>query len=182
MNLFSFWFYLVFEPLRPLLFCLIEHRKYVYNTQVRTIFCDTIKNVPEGQKSTMRHRSYDRLGCPVEACTEVIGGKWKGELLFILFTGTKRYGELRRLVPGATQRVLTLQLRELEEDGIIERKVYPVVPPKVEYSISKRGESLKPIIDAMWEWGKKFLENLPKEKIETEAQSQSRFLSDVEMS
>ncbi len=124
----------------------------------------------------MRHRSYDRLGCPVEACTEVIGGKWKGELLFILFTGTKRYGELRRLVPGATQRVLTLQLRELEEDGIIERKVYPVVPPKVEYSISKHGESLKPIIDAMWGWGGKFLENLPKGKIETEAQSQSRFL------
>jgi len=113
----------------------------------------------------MRHRSYDRLGCPVEAWTEAIAGKWKGELLFILFTGTKRYGELRRLVPGATQRVLTLQLRELEEDGIIERKVYPVVPPKVEYSISTRGESLKPIIDAMWGWGKKFLESLPKERL-----------------
>jgi len=98
----------------------------------------------------MRHRSYDGLGCPVEACTEANGGKWKGELLYILFTGgTKRYGELRKLVPDATQRVLTLQLRELEEDGIIERKVYPVIPPKVEYSIAKRGESLKPIIDAM---------------------------------
>src|SRR5229473_1679264 len=125
----------------------------------------------------MRHRSYDRLGCPVEACTEVIGGKWKGELLFILFAGTKRYGELRRLVPGATQRVLTLQLRELEEDGIIERKVYPVVPPKVEYSICKRGESLKPIIDAMWEWGKNFLENPSQGKIETEAQSQGQRMS-----
>ena len=115
----------------------------------------------------MRHRNYDGLGCPVEACTEAIGGKWKGELLFILFTGTKRYGELRRLVPGATQRVLTLQLRELEEDGIIERKVYAVVPPKVEYSLSKRGESLKPIIDAMWQWGKKFLETLPKERLKS---------------
>src|SRR5258708_35870336 len=112
----------------------------------------------------MRHRSYDRLGCPAEACTEAIGGKWKGELLFILFTGTKRYGELRRLVPGATQRVLTLQLRELEEDGIFERKVYPVVPPKVEYSISKRGESLNQIIDSMWVWGKYFLDILPQER------------------
>jgi len=116
----------------------------------------------------MRHRSYDGLGCPVEACTEAIGGKWKGELLYILFTGgTKRYGELRKLVPGATQRMLTLQLRELEEDGVIERKVYLVVPPKVEYSISKRGESLKPIIDAMWHWGKNFLGTLPKERFKS---------------
>ena len=138
---------------------------YVRHRQVGTILCDTIKNVPEGRKNSVRHRRYDRLGCPVEACTEVIGGKWKGELLYILFTGTKRYGELRRLVPDTTQRMLTLQLRELEEDGIIERKVYPVVPPKVEYSISKRGESLKPIIDAMWHWGKKFLEAVPKERL-----------------
>jgi DNA-binding HxlR family transcriptional regulator len=113
----------------------------------------------------MRHRSYDRLGCPVEACTEAIGGKWKGKLLYILFTGKKRYGELRKLVPDTTQRMLTLCLRELEEDGIIERKVYAVVPPKVEYSIAKRGESLKPIIDAMWHWGKQFLETLPKKVV-----------------
>ena len=113
----------------------------------------------------MRHRSYDQLGCPVEACTEVIGAKWKGEILYILFAGTKRYGELRKLIPNTTQRMLTLQLRELEEDGIIERKVYPVVPPKVEYSISKRGESLKPIIGAMWQWGKKYLQTLPKERL-----------------
>ena len=113
----------------------------------------------------MRHRSYDQMGCPVEACTEVIGGKWKGEILYVLFTGTKRYGELRKLVPGATQRMLTLQLRELEEDGIIQRKVYPIVPPKVEYSIAKRSESLKPIIDAMWQWGKDFLTTVPKDRL-----------------
>ena len=113
----------------------------------------------------MRHRTYDRLGCPVEACTEAIGGKWKGKIIYILFTGTKRHGELRKLIPDATQRILTLQLRELEEDGIVGRKVYPVVPPKVEYSITKTGESLKPIIDAMWCWGKDFLDNLPKERL-----------------
>jgi len=70
--------------------------------------------------------------------------------------------------------VLTLQLRQLEEDGIIERKVYPVVPPKVEYSISKRGESLKPIIDAMWEWGKNFLENLPKERLKPKPKAKGK--------
>lgn len=117
----------------------------------------------------MRHRSYDRLGCPVEACTEVLGGKWKGKILYILFTGTKRYGELRKLIPDTTQRMLTLQLRELEEDGIIERKVYAQVPPKVEYSISPRGESLKPIIDAMWHWGKEFLDTLPQDQTKPEA-------------
>src|SRR6266850_965878 len=126
----------------------------------------------------MRHRSYDQLGCPVEACTEVIGAKWKGELLYILFTGTKRYGELRRLVPGATQRMLTLQLRELEEDGVIDRKVYRVVPPRVEYSISKRGESLKPIIDAMWHWGKNFLGTLPKERFKSKRHPMKSQLSE----
>lgn len=114
----------------------------------------------------MRHRSYDQTGCPVEACTEVIGGKWKGKILYILFTGTKRYGELRKIIPEAIQRVLTAQLRELEEDGVIVRKVYAQVPPKVEYSISEQGEGLRPIIDAMWIWGKSFLEALPAEKIE----------------
>lgn len=110
-----------------------------------------------------RHSRYDRLGCPVEVCTEVIGGKWKGKILFILFKGTKRHGELRRLIPEASQRVLTAQLRELEEDGVIDRKVYAQVPPKVEYSISERGQDLKPVIDAMWAWGKHFLETLPGE-------------------
>src|SRR6201994_1239478 len=98
----------------------------------------------------MRHRTYDRMGCPVEACTEVVGGKWKGKIMFILFTGTKRFGELRKLMPDTTQRMLTMQLRELEDDGVIVRKVYAEVPPRVEYSVSKAGQSLKPIIEAMW--------------------------------
>jgi DNA-binding HxlR family transcriptional regulator len=72
---------------------------------------------------------------------------------------------LRKLVPETSQRMLTLQLRELEEDGIIDRKVYAQVPPKVEYSISKRGENLKPIIDAMWRWGKEFLQQLPADRV-----------------
>ncbi len=114
----------------------------------------------------MRHRIYDRVGCPVEACTEVIGGKWKGKILFILFLGTKRFGELRKLMPDTTQRMLTMQLRELEEDGVIARKVYQQVPPKVEYSISAKGESLKPIIDAMWHWGQNFLRELPEDMTE----------------
>ena len=101
------------------------------------------------------------MGCPVEACTEVVGGKWKGKILFVLFTGTKRFGELRKLLPDTTQRMLTMQLRELEEDGVIERKVYAEVPPKVEYSISKSGETLKPVVDAMWHWGKSFLDSQP---------------------
>ena len=128
----------------------------------------------------MRHRRYDRLGCPVEACTEVIGGKWKGEILFILFSdGTKRHSELRKLIPDTTQRMLTTQLRELEEDGVIERKVYAQVPPKVEYSISKRGQALKPIIDAMWDWGKKFLDTLPKDQVKPKA---SHSLNNVSLS
>ena len=113
----------------------------------------------------LRHRTYDRMGCPVEACTEVIGGKWKGKIMFILFTGTKRFGELRKLLPDTTQRMLTMQLRELEEDGLIERKVYAQVPPKVEYSITSQGQSLKPIIESMWHWGNDYLHNLPEDKI-----------------
>lgn len=121
----------------------------------------------------MRHRSYHRMGCPVEACTEIVGGKWKGKILFILFTGTKRFGELRKLLPETTQRMLTTQLRELEEDGIVHRKVYPEVPPRVEYSIAKKGESLKPIIDAMWHWGRDFLDKIPEDNDASVATSKS---------
>jgi DNA-binding HxlR family transcriptional regulator len=109
--------------------------------------------------SQRRFKSYELgTGCGVEACVEVIGGKWKGVILHHLMTrGVLRFNEIQRLKPDLSPRTLTAQLRELETDGIIVRKVYPVVPPKVEYSLSKTGESLKPLIEAMQEWGDKHL-------------------------
>lgn len=101
-----------------------------------------------------RHPRYDSSpGCSVEATLEVIGGKWKGVILYFLMQRTHRFGELRRLLPNITQRMLTQQLRELEEDGVITRTVYAEVPPKVEYSLSKFGKSLEPIVKMMGEWG-----------------------------
>ena len=112
--------------------------------------------------SSMKQRRYTSYelstGCAVEACLEVIGGKWKGVILHHLITsGVQRFNELQRLTPKLSPRILTAQLRELEEDGVIVRKVYPVVPPKVEYSLSKVGESLKPLIQAMQDWGDEHL-------------------------
>ncbi|ANS76554.1 ArsR family transcriptional regulator [Paenibacillus yonginensis] len=92
-------------------------------------------------------------GCPVEYTLDVIGGKWKGVILYHLLDGRKRFNELRRICPTITQRMLTLQLRELESDGIVERIVYQQVPPKVEYLLTDFGMTLAPIIAAMKEWG-----------------------------
>lgn len=84
---------------------------------------------------------------------DVIGGKWKGVLLYHLMAGPKRFNEFRKICPSITQRMLTLQQRELEEDGIVRREVYHQVPPKVEYSLTDFGQTLTPIIAAMREWG-----------------------------
>ena len=101
-----------------------------------------------------RFTEYDCSGgCPVEAALEQIGGKWKGVTLFHLLDGVKRFNELQRDVGGVTQRMLTKQLRELEAAGLIHREVYPVVPPKVEYSLTAKGESLRPILMALKDWG-----------------------------
>jgi len=93
--------------------------------------------------------------CPVKVTTDIIGGKWKPMILFFLEGKTRRFSELQRLVPAMTRKMLTQHLRELEGDGIINRKVYAQVPPKVEYSLTKHGESLKPILKLMSAWGTK---------------------------
>lgn len=95
---------------------------------------------------------------PVEATLEVIGGKWKVVIMCHLIKGERRTSELRKLMPNITQKMLTQQLRELEEDGVIIRTVYEQVPPKVIYSLSEYGWSLKPILDAMCSWGEGHIE------------------------
>jgi DNA-binding HxlR family transcriptional regulator len=96
-------------------------------------------------------------GCPVEAALDVIGNKWKGIILFHLLSGTKRFNEMKRLIPDISQRVLTLQLRELENDKVVNRKIYPQIPPKVEYSLTKLGKSLEPILEALRKWGENIM-------------------------
>lgn len=91
--------------------------------------------------------------CPVDATLRLIGGKYKALILWHLIGGTLRHGELHKLIPHATPKMLTQQLRELERDNLLSREVYPVVPPKVEYSLTDFGRSLKPILSAMYDWG-----------------------------
>jgi DNA-binding HxlR family transcriptional regulator len=91
--------------------------------------------------------------CPVAATVEVIGGKWKPTILLQLKDGPKRFNELRRRIPQITQRMLTIQLRALEDHGIIRREVHELVPPHVEYSFSEKGRTLGLILDAMEDWG-----------------------------
>lgn len=90
---------------------------------------------------------------PIEAAIDVIGGKWKAQIYYALWYGPLRFSELSRSLPNITQRMLTNQLRELEHDGIIDRKVYEQVPPRVEYSISEYGNTIKPILLDLYRWG-----------------------------
>ncbi|MFD1255691.1 winged helix-turn-helix transcriptional regulator [Mucilaginibacter terrae] len=100
---------------------------------------------------------FDEYSCPVTATIQVLGGKWKAILInAIYFTSPARFGELRRSVKGITQSMLTTQLRELEADGIISRKIYAEIPPRVEYKLTDFGLTLSPIIQAMAEWGKQY--------------------------
>ena len=100
------------------------------------------------------------FNCPVEATLDLIGGKYKTLILWHLRDDILRFNELSRLIPHATTKMLTQQLRELEADNLILRNVYPVVPPKVEYSLTAFGKSIIPILDVMCEWGENYLDNV----------------------
>lgn len=98
----------------------------------------------------------DLPACPVETTLTLIGDKWKVLILRDLMPGTKRFGELKKSVGNVSQKVLTAQLRAMEESGLVNRKVYAEVPPRVEYSLTELGKSLKPILDSMWAWGEDY--------------------------
>ena len=97
--------------------------------------------------------------CPVEATLALVGGKYKALILWKLMAGALRFSELRRTVPGATPKMLTQQLRELEADGLVHREVYPVIPPRVEYSLTPFGLSIRPVLESMYAWGTVYLEH-----------------------
>ena len=100
--------------------------------------------------------------CPVETTLTLISDKWKVLILRDLLPGTKRFGELKKSIGHVSQKVLTAQLRQMEQSGLVNRKVYAEVPPKVEYSLTDMGYSLKPILDAMWTWGEEYQKKIEK--------------------
>ncbi len=102
-------------------------------------------------------KTVDQTMCPIEKTLRMIVGKWKTIILWHLGSGTKRYGELKKLIPTVSEKMLIQSLRELKRDELIVRKVYPEIPPKVEYTLSRRGKSLSPLICNLNTWGKKHL-------------------------
>jgi len=105
-------------------------------------------------------KKEDLPECPVATTVQLIGSKWKLLILRDLLSGTKRYNELRRSLPEISQKVLTSSLKSMVEDGIVMRTAYPEVPPRVEYSLTKTGETMRPLIEQMAEWGKNYKKNL----------------------
>jgi DNA-binding HxlR family transcriptional regulator len=104
----------------------------------------------------------DHFGCPVQATSNVMAGKWKVLIVWHLSFGSKRFAEIRDILPGVTEKVLTAQLRQLERDGVIERLVTETVPPRVDYRLSPAGEELVPVMETMCAWGTKNLGVPPK--------------------
>lgn len=104
----------------------------------------------------MNEKTKELPACPVETTLTLIGGKWKVLILRDLMPGIKRFGELKKSIGTVSQKVLTAQLRDMEANGLVHREVYAEVPPRVEYSLTELGQSLKPILDAMWNWGEDY--------------------------
>jgi DNA-binding HxlR family transcriptional regulator len=112
----------------------------------------------------MKTATTTQYRCAVEATVKVAGGKWKALIIYYLLSGTKRFGELGKMISGVTQRSLTLQLRELEADGIVSREIFAEVPPRVEYSLTPFGQTLSPVLEAMKLWGDIYIGHLEIEK------------------
>lgn len=134
---------------------MLHNSKYAHYCAIVTFYI-----LPMSEKMNPERDAACSFGCPVEAAIEVIGGKWKAPIIYHLQSGTRRFNELRRLLPGVTQRMLTKQLRELEAYQIIHRKVFAEVPPKVEYSITEFGLTLVPSLKALQVWGDEYFDKL----------------------
>lgn len=131
----------------------------VFKKQERTFLLYTTQKDSVGKR---KMKCPSTFNCPVEATLDLIGGKYKALILWHLIDNTLRFNEIGKLIPKATPKMLTQQLRELENDNLVIRKVYPVVPPKVEYSLSDFGRSIIPILDAMCKWGENYLADASK--------------------
>lgn len=118
-------------------------------------FCKYLLDTMEASMNEIK----ELPACPVETTLSLIGDKWKVLMLRDLITGTKRFGELKKSIGTVSQKVLTAQLRNMEENGLVHREVYAEVPPRVEYSLTELGQSLKPILDALQNWGEEYKQN-----------------------
>ena len=119
-------------------------------------------------KSTFgKTKSFIPNNCPVGYCMNIIGGKWKPVIIYMIRTDRNRYSLLLKNIPDISKQTLTNQLRELESDGVIERIIYPEIPPRVEYRITPYGDSLLPIIDSMYQWAMKHMPNAHQESAQT---------------
>ena len=115
-----------------------------------------------GHQPGQYHFRDKQYSCSIDVTLAVIGGKWKTSILWHLSAQTMRFSELQRQFSETTRKMLTQQLRELEQDGLVQRVVYPQVPPKVEYSLTEKGKSVMPILNRMCEWGKNYLADQPR--------------------
>ncbi len=119
-------------------------------------------------RSSNRKVSVSKTGCAVETALGLIGGRWKGVVIYWLLKEKRRFGELRRLLPSCTQRMLTLQLRELEADGLVKRTVFPEVPPHVEYELTPFGRTLETVVIGLRDWGEQYKRRIERAQVASE--------------